>query len=76
MKVQDGGCCRNATQEGRFSYRSLLHCFGFFFFFCHGSEKTDYTKALRLNADLKQEEGYRTTPTCLPLNKGVKVVVL
>lgn len=48
----------------------------FFFFFGHGSEKTDYTKALRLNADLKQEEGYRTTPTCLPLNKGVKVVVL
>lgn len=47
-----------------------------FFFFGHGSEKTDYTKALRLNADLKQEEGYRTTPTCLPLNKGVKVVVL
>lgn len=74
MKVQDGGCCRNATQEGRFSYRSLLHCFGVFF--GHGSEKTDYTKALRLNADLKQEEGYRTTPTCLPLNKGVKVVVL
>lgn len=41
----------------------------------HGSEKTDYTKVFRLNAEQKQE-GYRTMLACLPLNKGVKVVVL
>lgn len=60
----------------RVDFLTDLCCIVLGFFFGHGSEKTDYTRALRLNAELKQEEGYRTTPACLPLNKGVKVVVL